>query len=72
MPDFRLDVGQAGESAGERVAALASNPTGFQNMTDPVYGGAPTVMFYAGDDGEAKRLAHRLVTDLGFDVGVGY
>ena len=54
------------------MAALASNPTGFQNMTDPVYGGAPTVMFYAGDDGEAKRLAHRLVTDLGFDVGVGY
>jgi len=75
-PGFRLDVGQAGESAGEQVAALASgarvvkvfNTTGFQNMADPVYGGVPTVMLYAGDDGEAKRLAHQLATELGFDA----
>ena len=75
-PGLRLDVGRAGESAAERLAALASgarvvkvfNTTGFQNMADPVYAGAATVMFYAGDDVEAKRLAHQLATDLGFDA----
>jgi 8-hydroxy-5-deazaflavin:NADPH oxidoreductase len=43
------------------------NTTGFQNMANPVYGGEPSVMFYAGDDGEAKALAHQLAADLGFD-----
>ena len=61
-PGFRADMGPAGESGAERLAALAAgarvvkvfNTTGFQNMADPLYDGVPTVMFYAGDDVAAK------------------
>jgi predicted dinucleotide-binding enzyme len=75
-PGFTLDVGPGGESGGERVAALAKgarvvkvfNTTGFNNMADPLYGGEPTIMFYAGDDAEAKAVAKRLATELGFDA----
>ena len=79
-PGLTLDVGPAGESGAERVQALAPrarvvkafNTTGFNNMADPVYGGEPTVMFYAGDDAEAKSAARALVAALGFDaVDVG-
>lgn len=70
-----LDVGPSGESAGERVQRLAPgarvvkafNTTGYGNMADPAYDGAPTVMFYAGDDAEAKRRVRELVEALGFD-----
>jgi predicted dinucleotide-binding enzyme len=72
---FRFDGGPTGESGAERLAALATgarvvkvfNTTGFQNMAAPVYGGEPSVMFYAGDDAEAKTHAHRLAAELGFD-----
>ena len=72
---FALDLGPDGESGAERVQALvpnarvvkAFNTTGFNNMLDPVYDGAPTAMFYAGDDAGAKRIAHELVSALGFD-----
>jgi len=74
-PNLALDVGPGGESGAERVQALAPrarvvkafNTTGFNNMADPVYGGEPTVMFYAGDDAEAKSAARALVAALGFD-----
>lgn len=70
-----LDVGANGESAAERIAAMALgarvvkafNTTGANNMADPVYGGEPTVMFYAGDDTDAKATVRKLVSDVGFD-----
>ena len=70
-----LDVGPNGASGAERVQALAPgarvvkafNTTGFDNMRDPHYDGAPTVMFYAGDDTEAKGMVRELVGALGFD-----
>lgn len=75
-PGFTLDVGPNGASAAERIQALAPkahvvkafNSTGANNMLDPVYDGAPTVMFYAGDDAGAKRTARQLVTDVGFEA----
>lgn len=71
-----LDTGPAGESAAERVQAWVPNAnvvkafhtTGFNNMQNPVYGGAATVMFYAGNDASAKRVTHDLATTLGFDA----
>lgn len=74
--DMKLDVGPNGESAGERVQAMANgarvvkvfNSTGADNMRDPKYDGASTVMFYAGDDADAKSLARQLATDLGFEA----
>ena len=72
---FALDVGAGGESGAERVQALvpnayvvkAFNTTGAENMRDPIYGGAATVMLYAGNDIGAKRVAHELASTLGFD-----
>jgi|SRR5687768_11458027 len=70
-----LDLGPNGESAAERIAAMASaarvvkafNTTGANNMADPVYGGEPTVMLYAGDDPDAKATVRDLVAAIGFD-----
>ena len=75
-PAFALDIGPNGESAAERIQALAPaahvvkvfNTTGFNNMRDPVYAGSPTAMFYAGDDAHARNIARTLATDLGFDA----
>ena len=74
-PGFAIDTGTNGESAGERIQALVPNAhvvkvfntTGFDNMRDPMYDGAATAMFYAGDDASANRVARELVTALGFD-----
>jgi hypothetical protein len=74
--EFRLDVGSHGESGAERLQAIAGaahvvkvfNTTGFDNMRDPRYDGAPTVMFAAGDDANAKKVALDLATALGFDA----
>jgi predicted dinucleotide-binding enzyme len=71
-----LQAGPHGESGGEQVQALvpkarvvkAFSTTGYNNMADPRYDGAPTVMFYAGDDAAAKRAVHELATILGFDA----
>ena len=75
-PNFGLDVGSNGESGAERLQALVPNArfvkvfntTGFNNMTDPLYHGEATVMFYAGNDAAAKQTAHELAAALGFDV----
>lgn len=75
-PELTLDTGPAGESAAERVQAWvpnarvvkAFNTTGFNNMQNPVYGGAATAMFYAGNDASAKRVTHDLATALGFEA----
>jgi 8-hydroxy-5-deazaflavin:NADPH oxidoreductase len=72
---FALDVGPNGESAAERIQALAPatrvvkifNTTGYNNMLDPNYGGSPATMFYAGDDVAAKNIARALAADLGFE-----
>ena len=74
-----LDHGQ-GVSGGEQIATWATgarvvkifNTTGYENMADPHYDGEALTMFYAGDDAEAKGVAHQLAQDLGFapqDVG---
>jgi 8-hydroxy-5-deazaflavin:NADPH oxidoreductase len=73
---LRLEVGRDGASGAERVQAMAPgacvvkvfNTTGYGNMRDPYYGGAPSVMFYAGDDAAAKTVAHELASALGFDA----
>jgi 8-hydroxy-5-deazaflavin:NADPH oxidoreductase len=72
---FALDVGSGGESGAERVQALVPNAhvvkvfntTGAENIRDPSYAGAATVMLYAGNDIGAKRVAHELASTLGFD-----
>lgn len=73
---FGLDIGPNGESGAERLQGLVPNAkvvkvfntTGFDNMQQPVYAGAPTVMFYAGNDAAAKRVAGDLATALGFET----
>lgn len=75
-PGMALDVGAKGESGAERLQAQAPwarvvkifNTTGANNMADPVYGGSPTTMFYAGDDARAKTVAGALAEALGFDT----
>lgn len=62
-------------SGGEQVAKLvpgayvvkAFNTTGFENMANPNYGTEAATMFYAGDHALAKKVAHDLARDLGFD-----
>lgn len=65
-----------GKSGGEQVAAWAQgakvvkvfNTTGFNNMANPGYGDARSLMLYCGDDADAKHIAKRLAEDLGFDA----
>ena len=69
-----LELGHT-TSAAEKVAEWAPgahvvkvfNTTGSNNMENPDYGRQATTMFYAGDDAEAKKVAHSLASDLGFD-----
>jgi predicted dinucleotide-binding enzyme len=73
---FTLDEGTDRASGGERLQAVvpaarvvkAFNTTGFNNMANPAYDGEATVMFYAGDDAEAKRTVHTLVEAIGFEA----
>ncbi len=78
---FALDAGPGGESGAERIQALVPNAhvvkvfntTGAENIREPSYAGAATVMLYAGNDIGAKRVAHELASTLGFepvDAGV--
>ena len=61
-------------SAGEQVAQWASgarivkilNTVGFNIMGNPKFGQDRPVMFYCGDDLEAKRIAAELASELGF------
>ncbi len=63
-------------SAGEKVQSWATgasvfktlNTTGFGNMADPVFHGAKSVMFVAGDDTANKPKIIDLVAALGFEV----
>jgi len=71
-----LSVGTT-TSAAEMVAkwapqakvAKAFNTVGYNIMANPDLGGGnKVVMFYCGDDKEAKNVAHSLAVDLGFDA----
>jgi predicted dinucleotide-binding enzyme len=73
---MQLDFGPNGESGGEQVQGLVPNArvvkifntTGFNNMKEPAYDGAATMMLYAGNDVLAKQVAHDLATSIGFDA----
>ena len=72
---MQLDFGPHGESGAEQVQALVPNArvvkvfntTGYNNMKEPAYDGAPTMMLYAGDDTGAKRTTRDLASSIGFD-----
>jgi predicted dinucleotide-binding enzyme len=75
-PDLsRLEVGTT-TSCGEMVASWAAgarvvkafNTVGFPVMADPKVNGEPAVMFYCGDDANAKKATAQLATELGFDA----
>ncbi len=63
-------------SAGEQVAQWARNArvvkafntVGFNIMANPVFGADRAVMFYCGDDADAKKVVHQLASELGFDA----
>ena len=57
----------AGWAPGARVVK-AFNTVGANIMADPAFGGEKPVLFYCGDDKEAKAVAHQLATELGFDA----
>jgi hypothetical protein len=76
LPDLSgLEVGTT-TSAGEMVASWcpgarvvkAFNTVGYAVMGDPIVNGEPVVMFYCGDDAEAKKVTAQLATDLGFNA----
>lgn len=75
-PGLTLQSGPKGESGGERAQELmptahvvkAFNTTGFENMADPVYDGAATAMFVAGDHAQSKATVMELARALGFDA----
>jgi predicted dinucleotide-binding enzyme len=76
LPDLSgLEVGGT-TSAAEMVAAWcpgahvvkAFNTVGYAVMANPVVNGEPVVMFYCGDDAEAKRVTAQLATELGFNA----
>ena len=70
-----LEVG-TNTSAAESVAAWAPdakvvkafNTVGYAVMANPIVGGDTVVLFYCGDDTEAKKVAAQLATELGFNA----
>lgn len=46
----------------------AFNTIGYPVMANPVVDGEPVVMFYCGDDPEAKQVVAQLASELGFDA----
>lgn len=56
----------AGWAPGARTVK-AFNTVGFGIMANPVFGDRKAVLFYCGDNGEAKQTVARLATELGFD-----
>jgi NADPH-dependent F420 reductase len=76
LPDLSgLEVGTT-TSAAEYIAAWAPgalvvkafNTIGYPVMADPKIGGDAAVMFYCGDDANAKSVAAKLATELGFSA----
>jgi 8-hydroxy-5-deazaflavin:NADPH oxidoreductase len=56
----------AGWAVGSRVIKIF-NTTGYENMANPKYAEGNLTMLYAGDDLDAKKIAHQLAADLGFE-----
>lgn len=56
----------AGWATGARVAKIF-NTTGSNNMENSRYPEGAATMFYCSDDAEAKKVAHQLAADLGFE-----
>jgi 8-hydroxy-5-deazaflavin:NADPH oxidoreductase len=46
----------------------AFNTVGFKVMASPEFGADKAVMFYCGDNADAKKTTHQLVSELGFDA----
>lgn len=77
LPDLSgLEIGTS-SSGGELVASWAGagarvvkafNTIGYGIMANPHFEGGDAVMFYCGDDAEAKRTVHGLAAELGFDA----
>ena len=71
FPTVDHSSGSGGEQVAKMVAGAyvvkAFNTTGFENMENPKYGAEAATMFYAGDHAVAKKVAHDLAQDLGFD-----
>lgn len=57
----------AGWAPGARVVK-AFNTIGFNIMADPGFGDDQALMFYCGDDPEAKATVQRLAVELGFNA----
>jgi 8-hydroxy-5-deazaflavin:NADPH oxidoreductase len=51
---------------GARVVKIF-NTIGYNIMADPSFPGGPATLFYCGDDAAAKKAAHDLAAQLGFD-----
>jgi predicted dinucleotide-binding enzyme len=70
-----LEYGQS-TSGAEQVATWAPgarvvkafNTIGNNVMADPSFDGRKALLFYCGDDTEAKRATHQLASELGFDA----
>ncbi len=54
-------------SKGARIVK-AFNTVGFNVMANPIIAGEKVVLFYCGDDAEAKKIAYQLAAELGFDA----
>jgi 8-hydroxy-5-deazaflavin:NADPH oxidoreductase len=76
LPDLSaLSIGM-NTSGGEQGASWASgarvvkafNSIGFNVMENPKFAEGAALLFYCGDDAEAKRIVHQLASELGFDV----
>jgi 8-hydroxy-5-deazaflavin:NADPH oxidoreductase len=76
LPDLSgMAVGMT-TSAAEQIASWlpgarvvkAFNTVGFPVMADPVVNGEKVVLFYCGDDADAKKVTAQLATELGFDA----
>ncbi len=70
-----LEIGTT-TSAAEQIAnwapgakvVKAFNTVGSNIMENPDFPGGKPVLFYCGDDAEAKKTVHALVQELGFDA----
>jgi len=76
LPDLSGLTHGTTTSAGEQVASWARgakvvkafNTVGANIMADPTFDGRKPVMFYCGNDAEAKKVVKKLVDELGFEA----
>lgn len=74
-PDLTLSIG-TNTSAAEQIASWAHgarvvkafNTVGAGIMENPHFDEGQPVLFYCGDDAEAKKTVHQLIAQLGFDA----